>query len=79
MSLVVDGDAIVLTGRCAAEDAETLLAALQDRPGLVVDVAGVQKLHTAVLQILLALRPPIRGVPSDPFLRELVCTHAISE
>lgn len=72
MSVTVQADAIVLSGRCPAEDAEALLSALQDQPGRPVDMAQVQRMHTAVLQLLLALRPPIQQPPPDPLLREMI-------
>ena len=79
MSVELKGGVIVLSGRCTVEEAETLMTALLEHPGLVLDLTGVQKLHTAVLQIILALRPPVRGNPTDPLLRELVCAGAVSE
>jgi len=72
MSVAVDGDVIALSGRCPAEDAEALLAALGDHPGARVDLTAVQRLHTAVLQILLALRPRLVGKPAEPLLRQIV-------
>jgi hypothetical protein len=63
MSVSSEGGTIRLEGRCPAEDAEDLLCALQAAPGASVDIAKVQRLHMAVLQVLLALRPGIRGRP----------------
>lgn len=68
MSVTVEADRIRLSGRCLAEDAETLLVALQEHPGLRVDIGGAQKLHLAVVQVLLAARPEIVGVPDNAFL-----------
>lgn len=68
MSVRVDGEGIHLIGRCLAEDAETLLVALQEVPGRTVNLAGAQRLHLAVAQVLLAVRPTIRGVPDNAFL-----------
>lgn len=64
----MDGDIVFLEGRCTAEDAETLLCTLQDHPGSAVDLSGVRRMHMAVVQIVLALAPTLRGVPADPFL-----------
>lgn len=66
---VVDG-IIFLEGAPAVEDAEPLLLALQAAPDAVVDIAGASRLHMAIVQLLLATRPAIRGVPTDPFLRD---------
>ena len=68
MSVRVENGVIHLTGRCLAEDAEPLLVALQDDPARRVDVAGVHRLHLAVLQILLAARPAVNGGPDSVFL-----------
>ena len=74
MSVRQSEDAIILEGRCGVEDAERLLLALQDCPGAVVDAAGVRKLHLAVAQVLLALRPALRAVPDSPiFARNILC------
>jgi hypothetical protein len=59
---------IVLEGRCRIEDAETLLQALQYSPGSIVDIQQADKLHTAVVQVLLAANRPIRGISKHEFL-----------
>ena len=66
MSVKSHGGVVILEGSCSAEDAEALLIALQDAPGAVVDVAGAVKLHLAVVQVLLSLRPQIRGAGDAP-------------
>ncbi len=78
MSVRTHDGLILLEGRSSAEDAETLLLALQEHPGATVDVAGVRKLHMAVLQILLALRPPVQGTPTAPFLSRNIFGPLIS-
>ncbi|MCR0981496.1 hypothetical protein [Roseomonas populi] len=67
MSVRLDGDAIRLDGPARVEDAEPLLALLHEGPGRTVDLDGAGPLHAAVVQVLLALRPPVRGTPADPF------------
>jgi len=67
VSLRRDGDRIRLEGHCPVEEAETLAALLLAHPGLAVDWSGCTGLHTAVVQVLLRLRPPLRGVCGDPF------------
>ncbi len=59
---------IVLEGRCRIEDAETLLQALQYSPGSIVDIQHADKLHTAVVQVLLAANRPISGISKQEFL-----------
>ncbi|WP_262271162.1 MULTISPECIES: hypothetical protein [Microvirga] len=70
MSVRLAGDAIVLEGPCRVEDAEPLLRWLQEKPGRVVDLTDAEHLHTAVFQVLLALRPTIRGEGKDTFVRD---------
>jgi hypothetical protein len=70
MSVRLEGDAVILEGACGVEDAEPLLALLQDDGARPVDIAGADSLHTAVFQVLLATRPPIRGHSRNPFVRD---------
>ncbi len=67
MTVRHEGDLIRLEGACPVEEAETLAALLLARPDLAVDWSGCTFLHTAVVQVLLRLRPPLRGTPDDPF------------
>lgn len=64
MTVVVEGDLVRLAGDCPVEDAEALLQAL---PGRGIDLAGAGRLHTAVIQVLMALQPPVVAPPADPF------------
>lgn len=68
MSVRVDRGIVHLSGRCGAEDAETLLVALQEDRTRAVDVAAVERLHLAVAQVLLAARPVVTGTPDNAFL-----------
>ncbi|MDB5623936.1 MAG: hypothetical protein JWR39_2499 [Devosia sp.] len=70
MSVALDGDAIVLTGTCGVEEAETLFALVQGNRGTPVDITGAEWVHTALWQVMLALSPAIRGEPSNPFIRQ---------
>jgi hypothetical protein len=63
-----DDGVIVLAGECPVEDAETLLQQLQAQPAGPVDWSACTRLHTAVLQVLLAAAPPIRGECGDAFV-----------
>ena len=73
MSVRVEEGVIHLAGRCLAEDAESLLVALQEDPSRTVDLEAVQRLHLAVAQVLFAARPTVRGTPDSDFLaRHLV-------
>lgn len=57
-----------LRGVCAVEEAETLLAWLNDTPGARINMKECEHLHTAVLQVLLAAKPPLSAPPQNEFL-----------
>lgn len=67
MSLRRDGDLIHLEGTCPVEEAETLAALLLAHPGSGVAWSACTGLHTAVIQVLLRLRPSLHGTCGDPF------------
>jgi len=68
MTVRLDGALIRLEGEGRVEDAEALLALLQAPGGMRhVSLDGSGRLHTAVVQVLLVLRPPVSGTPSDEF------------
>jgi hypothetical protein len=69
--LAIDG-AIELVGECPLEDAEELLRLILQNPGCVVDWSECEEAHTAVLQVLMAARPTVRGSPASNFLRAWV-------
>lgn len=60
----------ILSENVAIEEAETLLAWLKEHPEGVVNLQTCNHMHTAILQLLLAMRPPIKEPPEDPFLKE---------
>jgi hypothetical protein len=66
--LTFDGT-IELTGRCGVEDAEVLQRHLLAAPRSTVEWSTCEHLHSAVVQVLLAGKPPVRGSPSNAFLR----------
>ena len=68
MTVRLAGETLFLEGDCSAEDAAALLEHLVLRPQTIVDWSGCDSLHTAVFQVLLAVRPPLRGVPRGDFL-----------
>ena len=69
MSVALNGSIVRLTGDCRVEDAEPLLAMLQVPGVRSVDLSEARHLHTAVVQILLAIRPEIRGGSPESFVR----------
>jgi hypothetical protein len=63
---------IELDGVCPIEDAESLHRHLLENPRSTVDWSACDSAHTAVIQILLALQPTLRGPPRGDFLREYI-------
>ncbi|KLK90497.1 hypothetical protein AA309_25470 [Microvirga vignae] len=78
MSVRLDGTIIVLEGICRVDDAEPLLRWLQADPGRIIDLSDAEHLHAAVLQVLMALKPGLRGAAKDAFLRDWI-TPALSD
>jgi hypothetical protein len=68
MTLSIDDRHIRLQGVVRVEEAEALLAALQDGADREVDLSGCEGLHAAVLQVLMVLRPPLGGWVGNPTL-----------
>jgi len=62
----------VLTGVVTVEDAEPLAQWLRQTPGGTVRWAGCTHLHSAALQALMAARPTLDDVPTEPFLARWV-------
>jgi hypothetical protein len=80
MSVYVEADGtIVLQGVCGSDDAEPLLQGLLSASEAVVDWHQCSAAHSAVLQVLAAASPILRGTPrgaelarwADPALRRL--------
>jgi hypothetical protein len=72
MSVEVMGNIIRIVGNAPVSDAEPVLAALLDDPLRTIDLTNAAHLHSAVIQILLAVRPRITGTPSYPFFTSYV-------
>ncbi|MBL0407031.1 hypothetical protein JKG68_24135 [Microvirga aerilata] len=78
MTVRLEGHAILLEGQCRVEDAEPLLGWLQADRSRIVDLSAAEHLHAAVLQILMALKPSIRGEGKDSFLRDWITPSLIT-
>jgi hypothetical protein len=72
MSVALKDGRIVLAGACGVEQAETLVALIQDNPRSPVDLSEAGAVHTALWQVLMALAPPLSGEPRDPFIRDWI-------
>ena len=70
MTIRVSADGTIeLDGICTIEDAERLLQHLLDAPRATLDWRSCVQAHTAVIQILMASKPVLRGPPAGDFLR----------
>lgn len=57
-----------LEGNVSVEDAEALAQWLQKQKAPVVHLGKCEHVHSAVLQVLLALRPKLAVAPADRLL-----------
>jgi len=69
MTIKVEARRVVLSGACMVDEAEPLLAALLDDPSRTV-VIDSDRIHTALCQVLMAVRPAIRVERADAFFTE---------
>lgn len=69
---LVDAATIALEGACPVEDAEPLLQHLLAAPDAIVDWRACDDAHSAVLQVLLIARAPLRGPPRGALLRDVL-------
>ena len=67
MTIRRDGPTIRLEGDCWLEDAEPLCHLLESHSVAAVDVSGLGRLHSSVLQVLMVFRPEIVGSNGDEF------------
>lgn len=72
MTVLIEPSIVRLTGSCGVEDAEPLLAAIEDDPNRPIDISGLVRAHMAVAQLLIMARQPIEGSPDSAFLLEML-------
>lgn len=72
-----DGN-IILDGDCPVEDAEPLLQMLQETPSASCDWTSCRHLHTAVAQVLLAVRPALVGPCGDAWIERWIASRVRS-
>lgn len=75
---IAAGGCIELIGTCASEDAEPLLQLLLADRGATVDWRACQGAHTAVVQVLMAVKPKLLGPPTDARLKNWVASAITS-
>lgn len=64
MTIELTGNTIIMTGSCGVEEVETLVAFLEDRSELCVDMSKATAIHTALWQAIMVFRPKI--IAADP-------------
>ena len=74
---IADGT-IFLEGHCPVEDGAALAEYLGAHPHACVDWSNCIWLHTGVVQVLLAFRPPLRGTPTGDFVQTHVAALLIA-
>ena len=78
MAIRCEAGRVALEGVCGVEEALPLLEAVQADPGAVVDLGGCTQLHSAALQVLMALAPPLAGPPAEPFVAALLAAAGLA-
>jgi len=68
MPVIFKKTVATLQGVCTVDEAEQLLEWLAQHPKGKVNLKQCEHLHSAVLQVLMALKPPLSAVPSDPVM-----------
>jgi hypothetical protein len=72
MSVIAETHAVVLTGDCGVDEAESFVTLLESRPDLPVDLTRAVSLHTALIQAIMLFQPTIVGAPGSDFLARWV-------
>jgi hypothetical protein len=72
MTVRLSDRVIVLEGDCPVDEAEALLDLLLANPNAPVDWTACRQLHSSLVQVLLAARPAMLGVPESSFLQRWV-------
>jgi hypothetical protein len=72
MPIEFSDDRALLNGVCCVEEAEGLLSWVLQHPGAAVDAAACEHLHSAVLQVLMARRPPLAAIPDSGPLAQVL-------
>ena len=65
-----DSPVIRISGVTPPDEGDELLALLQEHPAVAVDLAELEHMHTALLQMLIAAKVPVVAWPVDEFWRK---------
>ena len=75
MTVNLEANTIFLRGDCEAADAEVLISLLSRGDVCAVDISVAARIHTAVIQMLIARAPRITGQSADAFFNEWIVPH----
>ncbi|MGN7610967.1 hypothetical protein ACQZV8_02665 [Magnetococcales bacterium HHB-1] len=66
-----------LIDMCTIEEAEALFEWLQNNPEGGINLEKCEHLHTAILQVLIALKPKVTVLPEEKFLAQWAFAHIL--
>lgn len=78
MTVHRQGSLIILAGDCPVEDAEVLAHLLRDPSVEGIDWTGVQRIHTAVAQLVLQAGGAVAGPCGDSFVARWIEPHVVA-
>lgn len=70
MAIELNDQTANLTESISVEEAENLMAWIQEHPGCEINLAQCEHLHASVLQVLMAFAPKVGQWPSDANLKQ---------
>jgi len=65
MSIKYKKTVALCEGHCEIEEAEELLSWFLENPKGKINLKQLTQLHTAILQVVMAIKPPISSWPED--------------
>jgi hypothetical protein len=68
MPYAIEGSTIRIAPQATIEEAEDLHAALRGIEEPVFDLGAAGHVHTAIVQLIMASKARVRGLPDDPVL-----------
>jgi tartrate dehydratase beta subunit/fumarate hydratase class I family protein len=79
MTVSLQADRILLSGKCGVEEAESLLNCLEHGRDLPVDITAATAIHTALWQAIMLYRSQIVGPGASSFVTEKLVPALASE
>jgi hypothetical protein len=73
MAVTYNDNTAIFTGNCSVEEAENLAEWLKNTKDPKIELAGMEHIHTAILQCILYFQPEIISFPADKIWQEILC------